>query len=191
MKPVLPINLADLLDCRTVESERVEFKRFWDVKTTGSQVLRTICAFANDIHNLNGGYVIIGIEERGGRACAAARRLGAGDSGEGGEVDSRKQQASRPSLPAGVVSGMGGGPVDLGGVGAGERSQAPPGGQPKRGAEAVLGSHRGGDRGRRARWSPAGTHAASWSRTLGRSAHLERTARRHARGEGPRVSSRR
>ena len=63
MKPVLPINLADLLDCRTVESERVEFKRFWDVKTTGSQVLRTICAFANDIHNLNGGYVIIGIEE--------------------------------------------------------------------------------------------------------------------------------
>ena len=68
MKPVLPINLADLLDCRTVESERVEFKRFWDVKTTGSQVLRTICAFANDIHNLNGGYVIIGIEERGGRA---------------------------------------------------------------------------------------------------------------------------
>ena len=68
MKTVLPLNLSDLLDCRTVESERVEFKRSWDPKTTGPQVLRTICAFANDHHNLNGGYVIIGVEERDGRA---------------------------------------------------------------------------------------------------------------------------
>ena len=68
MKTVLSINLAGLLDCRTVESERVEFKRSWDPNTTGPQTLRTICAFANDLHNLNGGYVIIGIEECGGRA---------------------------------------------------------------------------------------------------------------------------
>lgn len=68
MKTILPVNLADLLHCRTVESERVEFKRSWDPKTTGLQVLRTICAFANDHHNLNGGYVVIGVEERDGRA---------------------------------------------------------------------------------------------------------------------------
>lgn len=65
---VLPVNLGDLLDCRTVESERVEFKRSWDAKTVGPQTLQTICAFANDLHNLNGGYVIIGVEELGGRA---------------------------------------------------------------------------------------------------------------------------
>lgn len=68
MKSILPINLADLLDCRTVESERVELKRSWDPKTTGPQVLRTICAFANDHHNLNGGYIVIGVDERNGRA---------------------------------------------------------------------------------------------------------------------------
>ena len=68
MKTGLRVNLDDLLHCRTVESERVEFKRSWDDKTTGPQVLRTICAFANDHHNLNGGYVIVGVDERGGRA---------------------------------------------------------------------------------------------------------------------------
>lgn len=68
MKSALPLNLDDLLHCRTVESERVEFKRSWDPKTTGPQVLRTICAFANDHHNLNGGYVIVGVDEHGGRA---------------------------------------------------------------------------------------------------------------------------
>ena len=36
--------------------------------TTGPQVLGTICAFANDLHNLNGGYVVIGVAERDGRA---------------------------------------------------------------------------------------------------------------------------
>ncbi len=31
-------------------------------------MLRTICAFANDFHNLNGGYVVIGVEDRDGTA---------------------------------------------------------------------------------------------------------------------------
>ena len=47
----LPINLDDLLYCRGVESERVEFKASWDPDRTGPQVLRTICAFANDQQN--------------------------------------------------------------------------------------------------------------------------------------------
>ena len=67
MSAILPINLDDLLHCRGVESERVEFKASWDPDTTGIQVLRTICAFANDYHNLNGGYVVIGVAEEGGR----------------------------------------------------------------------------------------------------------------------------
>ena len=69
MSTILPINMDDLLHCRGVESERVEFKASWDERTTGPQVLRTICAFANDYHNLNGGYVVIGIEEEEGRAA--------------------------------------------------------------------------------------------------------------------------
>ena len=69
MSTILPINLDDLLHCRGVESERVEFKASWDPRTTGPQVLRTICAFANDYHNLNGGYVVIGVQERDGRAA--------------------------------------------------------------------------------------------------------------------------
>lgn len=68
MTLILPINLEDLLHYRGVESERVEFKASWNEKTTGPQVLRTICAFANDYHNLNGGYVVIGVRERDGRA---------------------------------------------------------------------------------------------------------------------------
>ena len=69
MSTILPVNLDNLLYCRGVESERVEFKASWDPHRTGPQVLRTICAFANDYHNLNGGYVVIGVGEREGRAA--------------------------------------------------------------------------------------------------------------------------
>ena len=69
MSRILPINLDALLHCRGVESERVEFKASWDPDTTGVQVLQTICAFANDYHNLNGGYIVIGVAERDGRAA--------------------------------------------------------------------------------------------------------------------------
>ena len=68
MSTFLPINLDDLLHYRGVESERVEFKASWDERTTGPQVLRTICAFVNDYHNLNGGYVVFGVGEQSGRA---------------------------------------------------------------------------------------------------------------------------
>lgn len=68
VKSYLPINVDDLLHNRGVESERVELKASWCADTVGLQVLRTICAFANDHHNLNGGYVVIGVAERDGRA---------------------------------------------------------------------------------------------------------------------------
>ncbi len=75
MTTILPFNLDDLLRFRGVESERVELKASWDPDRTGPQVLRTICAFANDYHNLNGGYVVIGVEEQDGRAVLPPRGL--------------------------------------------------------------------------------------------------------------------
>lgn len=66
--PILSVNLQDLLRGLNVETERLEFKAAWRPETTGPQVLRTICAFANDFNNLNGGYVVLGVEEYNGRA---------------------------------------------------------------------------------------------------------------------------
>lgn len=63
MTTKLPINLADLLRQRTVEGERIEYKAGWNPES----VLHTMCAFANDFHNLGGGYIVIGVEEKNGR----------------------------------------------------------------------------------------------------------------------------
>ena len=68
MSSILPINIENLLRNQGVESARVEFKASWDKAVTGYQVLKTLCAFANDFQNLNGGYIVIGVEEEGGRA---------------------------------------------------------------------------------------------------------------------------
>jgi ATP-dependent DNA helicase RecG len=59
----LPINVNDLLQGTPVEWERLEFKAGWNPE----DVLHTICAFANDFHNLGGGYILIGIAEKDGR----------------------------------------------------------------------------------------------------------------------------
>lgn len=67
MSAILPISVDDLLSGRSIESVRVEFKASWSPDTTGFQVLKTICAFANDHQNLNGGYVIVGVAESKGR----------------------------------------------------------------------------------------------------------------------------
>ena len=60
----LPINIEDLLNQRRVESNRIEFKRGWNP----TSIYRSIGAFANDIENLGGGYIIIGVEEENGVA---------------------------------------------------------------------------------------------------------------------------
>lgn len=57
----LPINLEDLLHERSVERTRLEFKATWNAPIAESTV-RTISAFANDFLNLNGGYVVVGVE---------------------------------------------------------------------------------------------------------------------------------
>ncbi len=66
MSKILPINLRDLLLGATVESERIEFKATWDPERTGPQIVRTVCAFANDFHRINGGYIVVGVAEREG-----------------------------------------------------------------------------------------------------------------------------
>ena len=60
---MLPINVKALLDTREIESSRIEYKRKWNQ----AECIRTICAFANDIENQDGGYILIGVEEKNGR----------------------------------------------------------------------------------------------------------------------------
>lgn len=59
----LPINIEDLVHGNTVEWERLEFKQGWNPEN----ILHSICAFANDLHNWGGGYIIIGIAENAGK----------------------------------------------------------------------------------------------------------------------------
>ena len=70
----LPINLHDLLRQRTIEGERVEYKAGWNPQS----VLHTVCAFANDFHNLGGGYVVLGVEERDGLPVLPPKGIDAG-----------------------------------------------------------------------------------------------------------------
>ena len=67
----LPINVSDLIDRRIVENARVEYKSGWNPEP----VLHSICAFANDMDNWGGGYIIIGIEEENGRPKLPAKGL--------------------------------------------------------------------------------------------------------------------
>jgi len=67
----LPINITDLIHGSTVEWERMEFKEGWNPEI----ILHTICAFANDMNNWGGGYLIIGIAEKDGCAVLPPRGL--------------------------------------------------------------------------------------------------------------------
>jgi len=70
----MPFNLDDLIHRRVVETHRVEFKATWD-EHIKQAVVRTVCAFANDLLNLNGGYIILGVEEKNGRPLLPPRGL--------------------------------------------------------------------------------------------------------------------
>lgn len=58
----LPITVERLLDGHTVEGHRIEFKEGWNP----APIYRSVCAFANDIANEGGGYIVIGVEEDNG-----------------------------------------------------------------------------------------------------------------------------
>ncbi len=59
----LPINIDELLKGQIVEWERLEFKEGWNPEA----FIRTVSAFANDINNWGGGYLIIGVKEENGQ----------------------------------------------------------------------------------------------------------------------------
>ena len=59
----LPINIHDLVNGQSIEWERLEFKAGWNPEA----ILHTIVAFANDINNWGGGYIVVGIKEHEGR----------------------------------------------------------------------------------------------------------------------------
>ena len=67
----LPINIDQLLRKRAIESERIEYKVGWNPQS----VLHTICAFANDFHNLGGGYIVLGVEEQNGQPVLPPRGI--------------------------------------------------------------------------------------------------------------------
>lgn len=58
----LPVNINELLNGKTVEWDRLEFKRGWNPE----DVCHTMCAFANDINNWGGGYIILGVDAPNG-----------------------------------------------------------------------------------------------------------------------------
>ncbi len=61
---MLPIDIDLLLNgSSAVEWERIEFKESWNPL----DVIHTLCAFANDFNNLDGGYIFIGIAEKDGK----------------------------------------------------------------------------------------------------------------------------
>lgn len=58
----IPVNIENLVNGHVVESTRVEFKAGYNP----NPIIHSICAFANDIDNIGGGYIVIGVEEEAG-----------------------------------------------------------------------------------------------------------------------------
>jgi ATP-dependent DNA helicase RecG len=58
----LAINIQELINGKVTEWERLELKKGWNPEN----ILHTLCAFANDINNWGGGYIIVGIGEKDG-----------------------------------------------------------------------------------------------------------------------------
>jgi ATP-dependent DNA helicase RecG len=58
----LPINISELIHGKVVEWERLEFKEGLNPES----ILHSVCAFANDINNWGGGYIVVGITANDG-----------------------------------------------------------------------------------------------------------------------------
>lgn len=62
MNPI-HLNIDTLINADSVEWECLEFKEGYNPE----RILRTICAFANDINNWGGGYIVVGFKEQSGK----------------------------------------------------------------------------------------------------------------------------
>ncbi|MCD8306938.1 MAG: putative DNA binding domain-containing protein [Clostridia bacterium] len=58
----IPVNIEDLINGKIIESSRIEFKEGWNP----DKIIHTVCAFANDIDNVGGGYIVIGVNAKEG-----------------------------------------------------------------------------------------------------------------------------
>ena len=58
----IPTTIRTLLSGNSVEWARIEFKTTWDPEAS----LKTITAFANDLDNWGGGYIVLGVQEESG-----------------------------------------------------------------------------------------------------------------------------
>lgn len=68
---MLPIDVEFLLNKQKVESNRIEFKKGWNPIA----IYHSICAFANDIDNNGGGYILVGVEENNGIAVRPVKGI--------------------------------------------------------------------------------------------------------------------
>lgn len=59
---MIPINIDKLINNRIIESDRIELYSSFNPNA----IIQTICSFANDIDNMGGGYIIIGVEDDNG-----------------------------------------------------------------------------------------------------------------------------
>ena len=50
----MPVNIENLLDDNVVENVRIEYKSHFNPES----IMKSICAFANDIDNWGGGYIL-------------------------------------------------------------------------------------------------------------------------------------
>ena len=67
----IPITIDKLLLENIVEWARIEFKEGWNPDTT----LKTISAFANDIDNWGGGYIVVGAKEKDGKVVRPVKGI--------------------------------------------------------------------------------------------------------------------
>lgn len=67
----MPINIKNLINFRVMESNRVEFISGWNP----TPIIHSICAFANDIDNVGGGYIVVGVVENNGTPVIPVKRI--------------------------------------------------------------------------------------------------------------------
>ena len=59
---MIPVKIETLLEGRKVERNRIEYKEGFNP----SDIVHTICAYANDIAGEDGGYLVIGVKAKEG-----------------------------------------------------------------------------------------------------------------------------
>ena len=59
---MIPIKIETLLEGRKVERNRIEYKEGFNP----SEIVHTICGYANDIAGVDGGYLVIGVKTENG-----------------------------------------------------------------------------------------------------------------------------